>query len=153
MLWRLALPAAAALLPRPAPRAPACLRAAAVMRGQHEWRLFGVELPAVGTEEEEEGRFSYNDAPLVPPALHEEVARRLKLEPEALPPERLRLVRKSLDARPPRRRGGGGRGGRSGEREVRWSFVVDVTLTQEQSRRLKKQPGRLVPAAGERAAR
>ena len=56
--------------------------------GQHEWRLFGVELPAVGAEEEEEGRSSYNAAPLVPPqcgslplaVLHKQAVAELRME-------------------------------------------------------------------------
>ena len=43
-----------------------------------------------------------------------------------------------------------GRGRATGAREVRWSYVVDVKLAAAAAKRLKAQPGRLVPAAQER---
>ena len=102
-----------------------------------EWRLFGVEVPvlettAMGTD--------YNAILNVSSALHHAVAKQLDLPPERLPIGKLHLVRKSLDARP---RGGGrrGRAAASGERDVCWSHVVDVTLSADQAKRLKPQPG------------
>ena len=78
--------------------------------------------------------------------LHYAVAEHLRLDPEALPIDRIRLVRKSLDARPPRRRG---HSGARDERDVCWSHVVDVHLTPSQAKRIKPVSGRIVPAEGE----
>ena len=75
------------------------------------------------------------------PQLGDAVAERLGLA-GVLPAERLTVVRRSLDARPPR-------GATS--RSVHWSYVVDVELDRVDAARLRVQPGRLVPAAPERA--
>lgn len=90
----------------------------------------------------------YNSILNVTSVLHRAVAAQLNLEPETLPREQVQLVRKSLDARPRRR----GRRNIPGERDVCWSHVVDVCLTADQAKRIKAQPGRIVPAAKERAA-
>jgi hypothetical protein len=82
--------------------------------------------------------------------LHRAVAEYLHLEPETLPVDKVRLVRKSLDARPPRRRGKGGTAQSAGERDVCWSHVVDVELSPAQAKRVKAIPGRIVPADKER---
>ena len=76
------------------------------------------------------------------PQLGDAVAERLGLEAGVLPAERVTVVRRSLDARPPR-------GATS--RSVHWSYVVDVELDRVDAARLRVQPGRLVPAAPERA--
>jgi len=76
------------------------------------------------------------------PQLGDAVAERIGLEAGALPAERLTVVRRSLDARPPR-------GATS--RSVHWSYVVDVELDRVDAARLRVQPGRLVPAVPERA--
>ena len=76
------------------------------------------------------------------PQLGDAVAERLGLEAGVLPAERLTVVRRSLDARPPRG---------AASRSVHWSYVVDVELDRVDAARLRVQPGRLVPAAPERA--
>jgi hypothetical protein len=124
-------------------------RAGAIVRMRTlEWRLFGVEVPvlASGVRAEQD-----NNVLNVSSALHRAVAQQLSLEPERLPINNVHLVRQSLDARPR-----GGRRGRSGsgdsDRDVCWSHVVDVTLTPEQAKRIKAQPGRIMPSAEERVA-
>jgi hypothetical protein len=115
---------------------------AAVSMRTLEWRLFGVEVPVAETTEVDA---NYNSALGVTSLLHHAVADQLKIAPESLPMGDVHLVRKSLDARPRRR---GGRN--TNERDVCWSHVVDVRLSPEQAKRIKAQPGRIVPAAKER---
>ena len=109
-----------------------------------DWRLFGVEVPVL---DEAAIQADMNDCgPNISTALHRAVAQQLDLPLEVIPVRSIVLVRRSLDARPRGRR----RPGPAGEREVCWSHVVDVTLTAEQARGIKAQPGRIVPAAAER---
>ena len=118
-----------------------------------EWRLFGVEVPALDAASADEATSkTYNHALTVSPALHYAVAERLGFAPEQIPIERIELVRRSLDARPLRTGGRRGRLVENGAREVCWSHVVDVKLDKLHAKRLKAQPGRLVPAANERVA-
>ena len=102
--------------------------------GALEWRVYDVRLTV---EPEAEGA-GYGWTP----QLGDAVAERIGLEVGALPAERLTVVRRSLDARPPR-------GATS--RSVHWSYVVDVELDRVDAARLRVQSGRLVPAAPERA--
>mmetsp|Transcript_4500 Transcript_4500/g.8185 ORF Transcript_4500/g.8185 Transcript_4500/m.8185 type:complete len:687 (-) Transcript_4500:22-2082(-) len=133
----------------------AARRTAAHMRaaGVQEWRLFGVEVPALDLTT---SGSDYNAVLNVTEPLHHAVAGRLKLEPDQLPIDRIRLVRKSLDARPETRGTRGRRGklrlkeGLKIKHEISWSHVVDVSLNPNQAKRIKTQPGRIVPAAKER---
>ena len=102
--------------------------------GALEWRVYDVRLPV---EPEAEGA-GYGWTP----QLGDAVAERLGLEAGVLPAERVTVVRRSLDARPPRG---------AASRSVHWSYVVDVELDRVDAARLRVQPGRLVPAAPERA--
>ena len=102
--------------------------------GALEWRLYDVRLTV---EPEAEGA-GYGWTP----QLGDAVSERIGLQAGTLPAERLTVVRRSLDARPP------ARGVTS--RSVHWSYVVDVELDRVDAARLRVQPGRLVPAAQER---
>ena len=144
----------APLAPHRLPLAPplaatAAIRRAGAIVGMRtlEWRLFGVEVPVL----ESGVRAEQDNVLIVSSALHRAVAQQLSLEPERLPINNVHLVRKSLDARPR-----GGRRGRSSSgdssHDVCWSHVVDVTLTPEQAKRIKAQPGRIMPSAEERVA-
>ena len=77
------------------------------------------------------------------PRLSDAVAARIGIADGTLPAERLTVVRRSLDARPPARD--------ATSRSVHWSYVVDVELDRKVAASLRIQPGRLVPAAPERA--
>ena len=122
-------------------------RTALVSMRTLEWRLFGVEVPAEEDAAEASGK--YNGGLNVTEALRNAVAARLDLaDPAQMPLDRIQLVRKSLDARPRRERGRRGR--LTGDVHVCWSHVVDVTLEPALAKRLKAQPGRTMPAAGER---
>lgn len=96
------------------------------------------------------GTLSDNAELNVSSVLHRAVAAYLDLEPESLPVEKVRLVRKSIDARPPRRRGKAAASHSKDERDVCWSHVVDVELSPAQAKRIKAIPGRIVPADKER---
>eukprot|EP00966_Prymnesium_polylepis_P149892 3462513-Prymnesium_polylepis.2 len=122
------------------------LRALPPIMVAREWRVFGVEVPFGAADHP---TISYNQGLSVSEPLLKELAKRLGFDAEKLPVESVKLVRRSLDARP--QRSNGRRGRRTGKREVRWSYVVDVTLDVADARRLKAQAGRLVPATQERA--
>ena len=86
--------AVASLTPsRPPRHRPTAMHAPAA-----DWRLFGVEVPVEvdGAGAEAADVSGYNDAARITPALHHAVAERLRVDPEALPVERITLVRKSL---------------------------------------------------------
>ena len=111
-----------------------------------EWRVFGVDVPVLDTAVD--GHADYNKVLNVSAVLHDAVCERLGVDAQKLPIDRIQLVRKSLDARPPRGRGRKSR--ITTEREVSWSHVVDVKLNHAEAKRIKAQPGRIVPAAKER---
>ena len=137
---------AAALLH--APSAPPSPRGRHPVMATLEWRLFGVETPAL--DDVGAGGATYNLVPTLSPELHEAVASRVGIAATELPVEKIRLVRRSLDARPRQSARSRSRGKR-GQKSICWSHVVDVTLDRQQAKRIKAQPGRIVPAAGERA--
>ena len=103
--------------------------------GALDWRVYDVRLAV--DPEAEDGGYGWT------PQLSKAVAERIGLSDGALPAERLTIVRRSLDARPLARE--------ATSRSVHWSYVVDVELDRVDAARLRVQPGRLVPAAPERA--
>ena len=103
-----------------------------------------MEVPAADVGDE------YNAILTVSEPLRAAVAQRLGVSMDSLSMEHIRLVRKSLDARPPRRGRRPAGHGENGDRVIQWSHVVDVTLPPEHARLVQVQPGRIVPAAKER---
>ncbi|KAL3915252.1 MAG: hypothetical protein SGPRY_007306 [Prymnesium sp.] len=112
---------------------------------QREWRVFGVDIPCSATEEPS---VTYDNGLTVSEPVIEALAERLGLGVDQLSPDQVKLVRRSLDARP--KRSSRKKEDRDGGREVRWSYVLDVTLDAPTARKLKPQPGRLVPSSQER---